>query len=99
MMGDIIMGSMRRDYQAYSKHFSVALKSAISPEEFLQRCDEYRENWGSPGERQVVCIFRKEKSFSVVWRQKFDKTEDQVALIATVALKGGRYFIDHFSVI
>jgi len=98
-MDDIIMGCARSDYQMHSKHFSVALKAQVGSETFLETSDQYRKKWGVPGEREVMCIFRKEKSFTVVWQQNFDRSQEQVAAVATVALKGGRYFIDQFSLI
>jgi len=98
-MDDIIMGCARSDYQMHSKHFSVALKSQIGSDTFLESCEQTRNKWGVPGEREALCVFRKEKSFTVVWQQNFDRTQDQVAAMATVAVKGGRYFIDQFTLI
>lgn len=95
MMDDIIRGLARRDYALHSCHFSVHLKSLGGPEEFLEMCDQYESAWGKPGERELVAIFRKEKSFTLVWDQKFSSTGGQVMAVQTVALKGGRYFVDY----
>jgi len=95
MMDDIIRGLARRDYTLHTCHFSVHLKSLGGPEEFLENCDRYESAWGSPGERTLVAIFRKQKSFTMVWDQHFSKTEGQVMSVMTVALKGGRYFVDY----
>lgn len=97
MMNDVMAGVSRRDYKLHSGHFSVVLKSAIGPEAFLAACDESESHWGRPTERELIAIFRKEKSFTVIWNQKFDQTEAQVAALVTIALKGGRHFVDHFS--
>ncbi len=99
MVNDAMLAANRRDYQAHCSLFSVDLKSVISSDVFLQRCESHRKKWGNAGERVFVCTFRKEKSFTVIWNQQFDATEDQVALLVTVALKGGRYFIDEFLLI
>jgi len=96
MMDDVMSGVANRDYARHSQHFSVDLKSTVSSDTFLAQCDKQEGLWGRPGQRDVVTIFRKEKSFSVVWHQHYDKTEDQVLAVATVALKGGRYFVDGF---
>lgn len=96
MMDDIIRGLARRDYSLHSCHFSVDLKSLGSPELFLEQCDRYESDWGSPGERVLACIFRKPKSFTLVWDQQFSRAEGQVMAVMTVALKGGRYFVDQF---
>lgn len=99
MMDDVMLGCAKSDYQLHSKHFSLALKAQITSEVFLVSCEVQRQSWGVPGTREPLFIFRKEKSFSVIWQQNYDRTQDQVALMATVALKGGRYFVDQFSVV
>ena len=95
MMDDIIRGLARRDYALHSCHFSVNLKSLGGPEAFLEACDQYEADWGSPGQRELVAIFRKQKSFTLVWDQQFSNLEGQVMAAMTVAVKGGRYFVDH----
>jgi len=99
MMDDIMAGVARRDYKTHSNHYSVVLKSVIGPDQFLTACDQRESQWGLPGARELVAIFRKEKSFTVIWDQHFDRTEGQVVAITTVALKGGRYFVDHFALV
>jgi len=94
MMDDIIRGLARRDYSLYTCHFSVDLKSLGGPDDFLALCDQYAAEWGSPGERELVAIFRKQKSFTLVWNQNFSGTDGQVMSMMSVALKGGRYFVD-----
>lgn len=96
MMDDIMAGVARRDYKLHSTHFSVLLKGVIGPESFLEACDQRERDWGRPGARELVAIFRKEKSFSLIWDQHFDSTSGQVIAITTIAVKGGRYFVDHF---
>lgn len=95
MMDDIVRGLARRDYALHSCHFSVSLKSECGPESFLELCDQHESDWGAPGQRELVAIFRKQKSFTVVWNQQYSKTDGQVVALSTVAVKGGRYFIDH----
>jgi len=94
MMDDIIRGLARRDYSLHSCHFSVDLKSRGDPEEFLAYSDNCAAEWGTPGERVLVSIFRKPKSFTLIFDQPFSKSEGQVMSMMTVALKGGRYFVD-----
>ena len=96
MMDDAMAGVARRDYALHCRHFSVALKGTLSPEGFLAACDRREADWGTPGPRELVCVFRKPKSFTLVWNQGFDRSEGQVMALATIALKGGRYFVDHF---
>jgi len=95
-MDDAMVGVANRDYALHSQHFSVDLKFSITSEVFLEQCDQREAAWGRPGQRELVTIFRKEKSFTLVWHQHFDKSEDQVIAVATVAVKGGRYFLDQF---
>lgn len=96
MMDDLMSGIANRDYALHSRHFSVNLKSAISAEVFLEQCDQRESDWGRPSQRDLLTIFRKEKSFTVLWHQHMDKTDDQVLAVTTIAVKGGRYFVDGF---
>jgi hypothetical protein len=96
MMDDIMLGVSRRDYNLHSSHSSVSLKSRITSEVFLEACDQRERNWGLPGERELTSIFRKHKSFTLIWLQHYTRTDDQVVAMTTIALKGGRYFVDHF---
>lgn len=96
MMDDVMSGIANRDYAHHTCHFSVDLKSSTSNDAFMAQCDWWEKQWGRPGQRDKVTIFRKEKSFTMLWHQQFDKTEDQVLAVITVALKGGRYFVDGF---
>jgi len=96
MMDDVMSGVANRDYAHHCAHFSVDLKSSITSDTFLAQCDRWEKLWGRPSQREKVTIFRKEKSFTVLWHQQFDKTEDQVLAVTTVAIKGGRYFVDGF---
>lgn len=93
MMDDVMLGLARGDYVLHSRHFSVDLKGQRPPEIFLLDVDQPR---GAPGERTLCCIFRKPKSFTLVWDQAFDRADGQSLALMTVALKGGRYFVDHF---
>jgi len=95
MVDAIMLGAARRDYAVHTTNFSVNLKSQITSEVFLDDCDERESRWGHATERELICIFRKQKSFTVLWNQPYDKSSDQIALLVTVALKGGRYFVDH----
>ncbi len=96
MMDDTMDGFARHDYQRHTRHFSVALKSGIDPDAFVAECQAQRSAWGAPGTRELVCIFRKEKSFTLVWNQSFERADGQIMAVLTIALKGGRYFVDYF---
>lgn len=96
MMDDIMSGIARRDYALHTAHHSVNLKSSLTSDAFLTACDAREADRGSPGQRELVCIFRKNKSFTLVWNQHYDKVDGQVMAMTTIALKGGRYFVDFF---
>ena len=96
MMDDVMLGFGRGDYTLHSRHFSVDLKSALTPEAFADEAARRARAQGSPGVRELRCVFRKPKSFTLVWEQAFERGEGQVMAMMTVALKGGRYFVDHF---
>jgi hypothetical protein len=96
MMDDIMAGIARRDYALHTAHHSVNLQSTLASDAFLAVCDTREANWGLPGNRELVCVFRKKKSFTLVWNQHYDKVGGQVMAVTTIALKGGRYFVDFF---
>ena len=96
MMDDIMLGVSRRDYKLHSANFAVSLKGVVGSEDFISACDQRENDWGLPGDRELVCIFRKHKSFTLVWEQRFTRTEGQVVAMLTITIKGGRYFVDQF---
>ncbi len=96
MMDDIMAGVSNRDYKMHSVHFSVSLKGVLTQDDFLAACDQREASWGRPIAREKVAIFRREKSFTVIWDQHFDHSTEQVVALTTIALKGGRYFVDYF---
>lgn len=95
-MNDTMEGLARHDLTSFTRHFSVSLKSTIDPKQFEVDCAARRSQWGRPGGRELVCIFRKRKSFTLVWNQAYENADGQVMATMTIALKGGRYFVDHF---
>jgi len=95
-MDDIMLGLARRDFALHCKHHSVSLRSTLNSEEFLELATAREKAWGRPGHRSLITILRKPKSFTLLWVQEFDKAEGEVLALVTVALKGGRHFIDQF---
>ena len=96
MMDDTINGVLRRNFNEHTRHFSVALKSSLDADAFSDACESRQAAWGNPIGRELVSIFRKPKSFTLVWNQGFDRADGQVMAVMTIALKGGRYFVDFF---
>jgi len=96
MMDDAMAGFARRDYALHARHFSVALKGTLNDAAFLSMCERQGQALGAPGVRELVCIFRKPRSFTIVWHQRFERDVGETMAVATIALKGGRYFMDHF---
>jgi hypothetical protein len=96
MMDDIMQGLAHRNFTLHSQHFSLHLKNYISEEQFKLDCDQWIGKWGRPTQRQLVCIFKKPKAFTLIWHQSFTEADEDVLALTTVAVKGGRYFIDQF---
>jgi len=96
MMDDAMAGVLRRDFALHTRHFSVALKSTLEADDFFASLDRHQDDRGAPGTRELVCIFRKPRSFTLIWHQSFERSQGETLALATIALKGGRYFIDHF---
>ena len=96
MMDDVMLGIARRDYTLHSRHFSVALKSALTLAAFADDIERAGAARGAPGEREFVRLFRKPRSFTLIWHQRFADDDGETLAMMTVALKGGRHFVDHF---
>ena len=96
MMDDVMLGIARGDYALHSRHFSVDLKSRLSAEVFAEAAGESATARGAPLDRELLALLRKPKSFTLLWEQRFAAEEGQTLAMMTVALKGGRYFVDHF---
>ena len=96
MMDDVMLGIARRDYALHSRHFSVDLKGTLTPAAFAEGVAAAEPARGLPGARELQCLFRRPKSFTLVWRQDFASADGETLALMTVALKGGRYFVDYF---
>ncbi len=96
MMNDIMQGLAHRNFSLHSQHFSLHLKNYISEEQFKLDCDRWLGKWGRPTERNLICIFRKPKAFTLIWNQSFSEADEEVMAMVTIAVKGGRYFVDQF---
>lgn len=94
MIDLVIQGANNRDYRLHSGNFSLSLKDKLTADAFLEQCDQRNSSFGRLGERSLVAIFRKEKFFTVIWAMASTGTSEDVMMLATIALKGGRYFID-----
>ena len=95
MMENSLAGSNEIDHARHVRDFTDRLRNIVTRENLESQCADYQPRLGRFGQREFVCLFRRESSVAVVWRQFFTNSEDEFVNQANFVLVDGRVLIDH----
>lgn len=95
MMDYCLAGSNEIDHEKHVRDFTERLRAIVTCENLEAQCASYQPRLGHFGRREFVCLFRRERSIAVVWRQFFTKSDDEFVNQANFVLLDGRVLIDH----
>ena len=95
MMDNCLMGSNEIDHARHVRDFTERLRNIVTRENLEAQCASYQPRLGTIGQREFVCLFRRETSIAVVWRQFFTKSDDEFVNQANFVVLDGRVLIDH----
>jgi len=95
MMDNCLAGSNGIDHARHVRDFTERLRRIVTRESLEAQCADYQPRLGYFGRREFVCLFRRETSVAVVWRQYFTKSDDEFVNQANFVLRDGRVLIDH----
>lgn len=95
LMDNLMAGSIQIDHAMHTRDFTDRLKAQISPQRLAALCEEYQARIGCFGRRELVAIFRRERSVAVVWRQWASGSSDEFVAEAVFVPAGDRWQVDH----
>ena len=95
MMENCLAGSNEIDHAVHVRDFTARMRAIVTHENLEAQCADYQPRLGRFGRREFVCLFRRETSVAVVWRQFFTKSDDEFVNQANFVVVDGRILIDH----
>ena len=95
MMDICLAGSNEIDHEKHVRDFTERLRAIVTRENLEAQCADYQPRLGTFGRREFICMFRRERSVAVVWRQFFTKSDDEFVNQANFVMRDGRVLIDH----
>ena len=95
MMDNCLAGSSAIDHAQHVRDFTDRLAAIVTRENLEAQCASYQPQLGVIGRREFVCLFRRDASVAVVWRQFFTESDDEFVNQANFVFRDGRVMIDH----
>ena len=93
IMDSCLEGSNEGDHKKHTKDFTDRMKSIVTPEELKRQLSiEPNIFWTK---REFVCLFRRNDSVGIVWKQKTSSSNDQLINQAIFKEVEGKILIDH----
>jgi len=93
LLDNILDGIMTKDYAKYSRDFEDTMKEVVTQEAFLKSNRQIQNRIGSYKSRTYLGFLKKGNMTLVLWKGKFDKTEDDVLIKLVVSKRKGRYLV------
>lgn len=95
MMDNCLAGSNEINHAKHVRDFTERLRTIVTDENLQAQCASYQPRLGTFERREFVCLFRRERSVAVVWRQFFTQSDDEFVNQANFVHLEGRVLIDH----
>ena len=95
IMDNLMQASADIDHARHVADFTDRLKDIVTAEHLEKVCKRYQANWGMPGRRETVGVFRRSDSLAVVWKQWLTETDDEFVAELVLVESDGRYLVDH----
>ena len=93
IMDSCLEGSNEGDHKKHTKYFTNRMKSIVTPEELKRQLSiEPKVYWTK---REFVCLFRRNDSVGIVWKQKTSSSNDELINQAIFKEVEGKILIDH----
>lgn len=91
ILDGILEGFAEDDYVKYSKDFDDMLKESISEKKFLETDSQIRGSIGNYKSREYLGFLVNGEMTVVLWKARFDKSEDDVLIKLVVSKRGDKY--------
>lgn len=93
ILDNILESFETNDYNKYSKDFDDTLKETITEERFLEIARQIDNSIGNYKEKNYLGFLTKGRMTLILWKAKFDKTQDDVLIKLVMSKRGGRYLV------
>ena len=93
ILDTILEGLENDDYSLYSNDFDVFLRRKISYKTFKHTDNELASSFGEYVSRQYLGFLSKVHMTVVLWKLRFDQSEDQVLVKIFISKRGDQYLV------
>jgi hypothetical protein len=93
MLDTILDGFATNDYAQYSKDFDPTLKETLSEKRFFDVDRQIEASIGNFASRRYLGFLTKGKMTVILWKARFDKSEDDVLIKLVVSKRGETYLV------
>jgi hypothetical protein len=93
ILNNILEGLKSNDYAKYTKDFDPTAKEAITEEAFKKAVDELKGEIGNYVEKKFMGFLNKGQMTLVVWKAKFDQTQDDILVRLVLTKRGDQYLV------
>ena len=98
IMDNLMGASTAIDHERHVLDSTDRLKAIVTKDHLEKVCWQYQSEKGYFGSREVVAIFRRPDSVSIVWKQRFTKVAGEFVAEMVLVEPGSRYLVDHVMV-
>ena len=93
ILDSILEGFKTSDYAKYSKDFDDTLKEAISQKKVFEVSGQIKSSIGNYQSREYLGFLTKGQMTVVLWKGRFNKSEDDVLIRLVISKRGNKYLV------
>jgi len=93
ILDNILQAFEQNDYIKYAKDFDDTLKESISDKKFVEVNQYFQDSLGNYQSREFLGFFVKGKMSVVLWKARYDKSEDDVVIKLVLSKRADKYLV------
>ncbi len=93
LLDNILEAFAENDYEKYSKDFDATLKESISEKKFFEVDEHFEGALGNYLSREYLGHLVKGKMSVVLWKARYDRSEDDVLIKLVVSKREDKYLV------
>ena len=93
ILDNILEAFRTGDYEQYCRDFDNTLKESVSEKKFRQVREWLQNTLGKYQYKKYLGFLKKGRMSVVLWKAKFDKSEDDVLIKLVVSKRGDKYLV------
>jgi len=95
IMNNLMDASTQIDYKRFVRDFSQRMKNLTTEKTLQDICKDYQSKKGFFTKREFVCLFKREDSIAIIWKQNFSKIKGDFVAEAVFIEEQGKVVVDH----